>query len=73
MFDVCDLPTDAHTQGDEIIGSHPIHGRDMKTNFHVHSDGSMWHCERHQAGGDALTWVAVREHFIECEDAGPRL
>jgi hypothetical protein len=71
MFDVCDMPSDAHTQGDEIIGSHPMHGSDTKTNFHIHSDGSMWHCERHQTGGDALTYVAMREGFIECVDAGP--
>jgi hypothetical protein len=71
MFDVCVLPMDARQQSDEIIGSHPIHDSDTKTNFHVHSDGSVWHCERHHTGGDALTWVAVREGFIECENAGP--
>ncbi|MFC1712170.1 phage/plasmid primase, P4 family [Candidatus Poribacteria bacterium] len=53
----------------EYQGAHPIHGSGTGNNFHVNIGRNIWHCFRHGTGGDALTWVAVKEGIIECHDA----
>jgi hypothetical protein len=50
---------------------HPIHGADGNGNLSVSTTKNLWKCFRCDSGGDPLTWIAVREGFISCEDAGP--
>ena len=71
MFDVIDVPASTKRSGDWYAFTHPIHDSSNGTNLHVKSDGSGWKCWRHETGGDALTWVAVREGFVSCAHAGP--
>ena len=71
MFDVIDIPASTKKSGDWYTFTHPIHDSSNGTNIHVKSDGSGWKCWRHETGGDALTWVAVREGFMSCGHAGP--
>ncbi|MFZ0012213.1 MAG: bifunctional DNA primase/polymerase [Halobacteriota archaeon] len=71
MRDVLPLPADATRTGDGYLCKHPIHGATGGGNLFVNERLDLWCCYRHNTGGDALTWIAVREGFIECSDAGP--
>ncbi|MFP4019070.1 MAG: bifunctional DNA primase/polymerase [Bacteroidales bacterium] len=48
-------------------GAHPLHGSTNGMNFSVNVEKNLWHCFRHDTGGDALTWIAVKEGIIDCE------
>jgi P4 family phage/plasmid primase-like protien len=50
---------------------HPIHGATGDGNLSVNTSKNLWHCFRCESGGDPITWIAVREGFIDCADAGP--
>ncbi|MEI7827898.1 MAG: bifunctional DNA primase/polymerase, partial [Euryarchaeota archaeon] len=71
MSDVLTLPPNARKAGDGYLIKHPIHGATGGGNLFVNPSLNLWCCYRHDTGGDPLTWVAVRERFISCEDAGP--
>jgi hypothetical protein len=71
MFDVMTVPHSAKKSGEWYAFAHPIHGSASGTNLHVRMDGAVWSCKRCETRGDALTWVAIRERFIDCADAGP--
>lgn len=55
----------------EYQGSHPVHGSSGLQNFTVNVDKNLWHCFRHNTGGDAFTWIAVLEGLIDCADCIP--
>ena len=55
--------------GDEYHGSHPIHDSTTEKNFHVDTKTNTWYCFRHNSGGGALQYLAVKEGIIKCEDA----
>ena len=55
--------------GDSYHGSHPIHDSTTEKNFHVNIKKGTWYCFRHQSGGGALQYLAVKEGLIKCEDA----
>jgi len=55
-------------RGDEYQGAHPVHGSEGGNNFTVNPIKNVWHCFRHDSGGDALKWIAVQEGIINCED-----
>jgi len=55
--------------GSEYYGKHPIHGSDSGTNFWVNPHKGTWHCFRHGTGGGALSWIAVKEGIINCDQA----
>lgn len=55
--------------GDEYEGSHPIHDSTTEKNFHVNTRTNSWHCFRHNSGGGALQYLAVKEGIIKCEQA----
>jgi len=57
--------------GKEHQGSHPIHGSSTGANFCVNTEKNIWHCFRHDTGGNALTWLAVKEGIINCDEAVP--
>lgn len=67
--DVLTLPSDARKTGDGYKIRHPVHGATGDGNLFVNTSLDLWCCYRHYSGGDPLTWVAVREGFIQCEDA----
>ncbi|MGZ4847081.1 MAG: phage/plasmid primase, P4 family [Halobacteriota archaeon] len=69
MADVVEIPLHARkTQGGYLI-KHPMHGATGDGNLYVNTTNDLWCCFRHRTGGDPLTWVAVREGFVECENA----
>lgn len=71
LTDVLDVPRDAHKTSEGYLIKHPKHGATGNGNMSLNMSRDLWHCFRHDTGGDALTWVAVREGFVECENAGP--
>lgn len=54
--------------GREFYGVHPVHGSTTGMNFFVNPDKGLWHCFRCQSGGDALSWLAVKEGICQCSD-----
>jgi len=58
-------------QGDEYYGAHPVHGSDTGRNFWVHPRKNVWRCFRCDSGGGPLTWLAVQEGIISCDEAKP--
>lgn len=59
------------TQGNELYGSHPIHGSSGGKNFWINLDLNVWHCFRCNSGGGPLSLFAVLENIISCENAQP--
>ena len=57
--------------GEEIQGSHPIHGSETGKNFSINPGKNTWHCFRCDSGGGPLEWIAVEAGLINCADAGP--
>lgn len=57
--------------GEEYYGANPIHGSKGGMNFWVNPSKDVWHCFRCDSGGDALTWLAVKEGIINCSEAIP--
>jgi hypothetical protein len=70
MLDVLTLPPDARVTGEGYLIKHPIHGATGDGNLYLNTQRDLWCCYRHMTGGDPLTWVAVREGFIDCSQAG---
>ena len=56
------------TKGNEMFGSHPIHGSQTGMNFHVNTSKNLWHCFRCNSGGDALALLSVLEGVCDCKD-----
>jgi P4 family phage/plasmid primase-like protien len=54
--------------GDEYYGSHPIHGSEGGMNFFVNPKKGLWYCFRHNSGGDALAYLAIKEGVCSCDD-----
>ncbi len=65
------MPDNAEKFGDEIRGSHPIHGSDNGYNFHINISINEWYCHRCRSGGDVALWLAVEAGIINCQDAKP--
>jgi len=57
------------SHGKEYYGAHPIHGSDGGMNFWVNPTKNVWHCFRHETGGGPLSWIAVKEGIINCDEA----
>jgi len=55
-------------RGEEYQGTHPIHGSEGGHNFCVNPTKNLWHCFRHDCGGDPITWIAIQEGIIQCGD-----
>lgn len=53
----------------EYQGSHPIHDSITEKNFCVNTKTNTWHCFRHNSGGGALQYLAMKEGIIKCEQA----
>lgn len=58
-------------QGNQFVGSHPIHGSDTGRNFAINTEKNVWYCFRHGTGGDALALLAVLEGIIQCQNCVP--
>ena len=54
--------------GQEYFGVHPIHGSTTGMNFFVNPLKNMWHCFRHNSGGDALALFSLLKGIRICED-----
>jgi hypothetical protein len=70
MLDVLTLPAGAQMTGEGYLIKHPIHGASGDGNLYVNTQLNLWCCYRHMTGGDPLTWIAIREGFIDCSQAG---
>jgi hypothetical protein len=70
MLDVLTLPADARATSEGYLIKHPIHGASGKGNLFVNTQRNLFCCYRHQTGGDPLNWIAIREGFIDCSEAG---
>lgn len=65
------MPEGAKLRGDEIEGTHPIHGSTTGSNLTVKKDGSVWWCRRCGSGGNWIDALAVAERIIDCSDSYP--
>jgi len=62
--------------GDEIVGSHPIHGSGSGQNYHINPSKNVWRCYSstcgggpdHGTGGDPLMFLAMKYGLIQCSD-----
>ena len=72
-FTVLDFlsPLAPRVRGDEIEGTHPIHGSSTGNNLTVKTDGSVWWCRRCGSGGGWIDALAVSEGIIDCSEAHP--
>ncbi len=61
--------TNLKKKGNEKQGAHPIHGSNTGQNFTINTTNDMWHCFRHNTGGDVIQWVAVKHGVISCSEA----
>lgn len=52
----------------EYQGEHPIHGSNTGMNFTVNPSKNVWHCFRHNVGGDPISWIGIQEGIIQCGD-----
>lgn len=64
-------PTD---KGNTIQGAHPIHGGTShsdkeSSNFTVDKKKEIWRCWAHDTWGDILTFIAMEEGLITCNEA----
>ena len=59
-----------HGRG-ELCGDHPIHGSTTGMNFWANPEKGLWHCFRHDTGGNFFSWIAVKHGIIKCEEALP--
>ena len=58
--------------GNEIYGSHPIHGSSGGTNFSVNTKDNVWHCFRCGTGGTSVHLVAMMEKILDCSAIIPK-
>ena len=56
---------------EEWHGAHPMHGSSTGTNLDVNPAEQVWHCWRHDTGGDVFALIAVCEGLLACEDVYP--
>jgi putative DNA primase/helicase len=70
MRDVIAIPQTAKQTREGYLIKHPVHGATGNGNLSVSTRRNLWYCFRCGSGGDPLTWIAVREGFIECNAAG---
>ena len=66
---IIDLSKLTKITSDKYRGSHPIHGSTTEKNFCVNTKANTWYCFRHNSGGGALQYLAVKEGIIKCEQA----
>jgi P4 family phage/plasmid primase-like protien len=64
-----DLSKLTKTGPDEYQGTHPFHDSTTEKNFCVNTKANVWHCFRHNSGGGALQYLAMKEGLIKCEQA----
>src|SRR5208337_2191774 len=42
----------------DLQGKHPVHGSTTGMNFAINKGKNVWHCWRHDIGGDPVAWIA---------------
>ena len=70
ISNVCVL-ADGVKVGDEIQGSHPVHGSTGGRNFAISPRKNTWHCFRCNTGGGPLEWLAVESGLVDCAEVRP--
>ncbi|MGZ7180226.1 MAG: bifunctional DNA primase/polymerase, partial [Halobacteriota archaeon] len=75
MTDVLSIPSSARKVRGGYLMPHPVHGASGKGNLYVNTAENIWCCyhagcyDGRHAGGDPLSWLAVREGFVDCANA----
>lgn len=54
--------------GQEFYGVHEIHGSTTGMNFFINPMKNLWHCFRHNSGGDSLAYLSIKEGICKCEN-----
>ncbi|CAL7964375.1 putative DNA primase/helicase [Gammaproteobacteria bacterium] len=54
---------------DEWRGTHPVHGSANGNNFFINIQKNVWHCFRCNTGGGVISFIAILEGVITCEEA----
>lgn len=55
--------------GDEIQGTHPVHGSTTGKNFRIDLKKNTWYCDRCHSGGGPALWLAVESGILRCDQA----
>lgn len=63
------MPINAIRRGDEYQGAHPVHGSTTGKNFSINTKKNVFFCHRCGCGGDPVTWIAIKEGLIRCDEA----
>jgi len=66
---IVDLTNFTKISAYEFQGKHPTHDSTTERNFCINTKDNTWHCFRHNSGGGALQFLAVKEGIITCEQA----
>ncbi|HWQ66404.1 MAG TPA: hypothetical protein VN372_06000 [Methanospirillum sp.] len=62
-------PDNSRICGDEVRGSHPIHGSSTGENVALNPGKGIFYCFRCQRGGDAAIWDAINRGIIRCDES----
>ena len=73
IADVIEIPKNARRTGDGYLIKHPIHGATGDGNLYINTRLDLWCCYRCNSGGDAVTWIAVQQGYIDCSEASGKL
>ncbi len=63
--------TDGVKVGDEIRGSHPVHGSTTGQNVTINPHKNTWHCHRCGTGGGPVEWISIEDGIIDCSQSKP--
>ena len=55
-------------RGNELYGTHPVHGSKTGMNFFANTSKNIWHCFRCNSGGDSLSLLSMLEGVCDCKD-----
>jgi|GEM_PF-569485 putative DNA primase/helicase len=73
ITDVMEIPKNARRIRDGYLIKHPIHGATGDGNLFINTKLDLWCCYRCDSGGDAVTWIAMQQGYIDCSEASSKL
>jgi len=57
--------------GDEIQGTHPLHGSVGGKNYRIDPGKNAWRCDRCESGGGPALFLAMKYGILECDQCLP--
>lgn len=73
ITDVIEIPKNAKRTGEGYLIKHPIHSATGDGNLYINTQRDLWRCYRCNSGGDAVTWTALQQGYIDCSEASGKL